>query len=241
MVNKTDVTASTEHATVALTSFSRNEWRESLIGVVLYGSYADGSASIESDIDGIVVLSSVDRPYSIQQKFHDFVLDIQVYDESSLIDFVIWQCGKRMKLLARSLSNGIVVLDTVGAIRRAVEQARSLLTADPPAVDWMPYRSAMSAQLDYVRKAPSVRAKIPTYLELYRCITSIILLRGDGWLAQHREIVPEIEKLDPAASARLHDAFVQAVAGREQSFMREAESALDSIGGSISLGEKCFV
>lgn len=219
--------------------FARSEW-SNLTGVLAYGSYVAGRPDEDSDIDAVIILSELERPYSQEKVYKGSLLDLQVHDYGSLRGYMKRQFQNRIGMLATVIRDGTILLDTRGEMEQAQELANEVLSASLPDVDWARYRAAITAQLKYLRRPRPSHQKLSTLVELYRCLTNVMLLRDSQWLVEPKLVVETLTVINRAASGRFHRAFVKAINGQEDDLVREAEAILDSIGGVIRIGEKCF-
>jgi hypothetical protein len=225
--------ATTVTAQKIISEFVEAEYPTST-GLLLFGSQATGLAQASSDIDACLLLPRVDRPVQLSREHRGRAIDLHIYDLPTLQQVMQKQRKSQLAHIATWLRAGTILKDTDGSLQRARMVAGEILDGPRDPVDWRMYRTSITNLMRHVRTSRDEFGTIACLNALYRMTTNLILLRAGRWLQSPTEVARELQAVDAALCARLHQAFREAILGTPAGFLRLVESELEPVGGTTT-------
>lgn len=204
-----------------------------------FGSHAFDRGDAGSDIDVIVVLSTVVHAYRETFTSNGFLFDAQVHDPETLHFMMRWEQKNGLAILAGEVDQARVLpqpCELSSKLKEAARQVMALGAAPPPSWNW--FRRYFSSVLSDLERCADANEQWIMAMDLY-LKTMEIFLRCQGQLleGQGRYLVRSVKKLDAAFFDRAQIALARLFQdGSVSPLILVAREVLDRIGGPLTAG-----
>ncbi|MBX3168078.1 MAG: GNAT family N-acetyltransferase [Candidatus Eremiobacteraeota bacterium] len=207
------------------------------VAVFLAGSVMRGQATEHSDLDVVVVHSSLPSAYRESLLHRDWPVELFVHDPETLAHF--FESGRQSGVpsLAAMVAEGLELPEPTERSRHWKEQARELLRQGPPAWDSRQLQAARYAITDVCDDLRSPRGPeqaMASACRLYELLANFALRANGRWSATGKSLPGQLELLEPGLASLFTDAFAQVFREQNpQALLELTDRLLDPFGGRL--------
>ena len=219
----------------------RSERYSEAIACFAAGSILRGERTAYSDIDLVVVFTSLPRAYRESFRYGGYPVEAFVHDPETLEYFFLEIDGPSgVPALAHMVVEGVEIPGSNEVSRALKERAASIIAAGPPPLDTdsdQRRRYAITDLLDDLRDPRSTEELIATGARLFQELADYYLRRQGLWSATGKAIPRVLRQTDVALSARYSHSFDRLFTrGEAQDVIELAEELLAPRGGLLFEG-----
>lgn len=202
------------------------------------GSLVRGEGTSHSDLDLVVILSSVPNAYRESFHFHDFPVEAFVHDSETLRYFFLEvDRPSGAPTLPQMVAEGVVVLDTTGSSRELKELAQSLLAAGPPALtpaQQNQIRYQISDLLDDLRTPRAPLELLAIGSRLFEILADYQLRARQHWSGKGKSLAYALSRKEADLANRYSEAFGRMfISGECEAVIALATRVLEPYGGPL--------
>jgi hypothetical protein len=204
------------------------------------GSIFPGEGTVLSDIDLVVIHSTVQNAYRESLTVDDCPIEAFVHDPDTLRYFLHKDREEAHAAMAAMVSEGLVLPSETPLSEALREEARSFLNAGPPplkpvAIERMRYE--ITDAVDDLRGQRPLTEMVGCGVTLYRRLGSFILRTQNEWNASGKWLPRLIARHDPQLAIRFDQAFRDLFRnGKADAVIALAEDVLRPHGGFLFAG-----
>lgn len=158
--------------TLVLKFVSKNFPKENITGIMVTGSYANHTATPESDIDIIIVMSSIDSISINQIIYANHIIQPIIIPLRLLSDLVFFQNYWDDRALHSMIKNGYIIYDKDGNLNAAKKLAQNF-TPKMNDDEIMSLRKTFSVHFNNLQRASSKENGIFSLFEIIKSIASL--------------------------------------------------------------------
>ncbi len=171
------------------------------------GSAAKGTQSLTSDIDLVVLFSSI--PASQRESFRvgAWLVDAQLHDPETLNYVFTSDARLGSAVLAKFVAEAVLIPAQTSLARDVVAAARTLVSAGPAKCDLSGSRYMIYNMVNDLVSASDQHELMATAGELYKVLALHLLRQNRRWLVSRKMIPRALKDIDDALESDFHNAF----------------------------------
>jgi len=212
-----------------------------LLGCVLFGSWKRDTANAGSDIDVVVLVESMPRPFQERVCVGGWLFDLFVFDAASLHATIRAQLSKRHAHMALALLSGEILMDRQRILEQETRHAAEGLGALPAFSEWRTLRLALTSLIRDVEFGTPGPTHTASCTGLYQASARCWHLLSCGWQGTIKHTVSKMCEDDAAYAERFDAALRSALDGRVAPLLDIARDLLQRIGGAFESDERLYV
>lgn len=202
----------------------------------VYGSAARGTERPSSDIDLIVVYSTMVTPYREKFVRGGFLMDVFVYDEESLNGALHMARAACNLVTVNAVMSAIALPAATPASEQLMEVARRIKRAGYLISNKPFRRQFVTNLLDDLADCVVAAERNALCVELYRSCCEIMLICGGAGTCKGKYVARRLTEIDPGMQAKLDQALSESLYGHIAPLVELAHQVLALIGGPLREG-----